>query len=70
MKNERSKPSLSELLRAALAEAPSVNSVAVATGVQKSSLLRFMADRQSLRLDKADILAAYFGIESQQRKRR
>lgn len=55
---------LTQLLRRALAEAKSLNSVAVATGVQKASLIRFMRGQQSLRLDVADKLAAYFDIES------
>jgi plasmid maintenance system antidote protein VapI len=32
------------------------------TGVQRASLSRFLAGRQSLRLDAADRLAAYFGL--------
>jgi plasmid maintenance system antidote protein VapI len=33
------------------------------TGVQRMSLSRFLAGRQSLRLDMADRLAAFFGLE-------
>lgn len=33
------------------------------TGVQRASIARFLAGTNSLRLDKADALANYFGIE-------
>ena len=51
------------LLREALKGADSLYAVAKASGVQKASLLRFLRGDQSLRLDLADKLAAYFGIE-------
>ena len=54
---------MTELLRQALTEAESVRAVAKATGVQQASLVRFLKGQQSLRLDMADKLAAYFGIE-------
>ena len=38
------------------------------TGVQRMSILRFVRGDQSLRLDKADLLAAYLGIEVVQKK--
>ena len=60
---------MSELLKGELAAAKSVNGVAVATGVPKASLIRFMRGDQSLRLDKADKLAAYFGVVSHGTKR-
>ena len=53
---------MTELLRQALTGAKSVRAVARETGVQQASLIRFLRGEQSLRLDKADILAAYFGI--------
>ena len=54
---------MTELLRQALAEVESVRAVARETGIQQASLVRFLRGEQSLRLDKADILVAYFGIE-------
>jgi plasmid maintenance system antidote protein VapI len=33
------------------------------TGVQRSSIQRFVDGRQSIRLDVADRLASYFGLE-------
>ena len=40
------------------------------TGIKRQSLMRFVRDEQSLRLDLADRLAEYFGLEVIQRKRR
>ena len=64
------KQTLTELLRKALADAESIRGVAKATGLDHASLLRFVNDQQSLRLDLADKLAAYFGIESKLTKRK
>jgi len=36
--------------------------LAKATGVQRASIQRFVDGRTSIRLDKADKLAAYFGL--------
>ena len=58
-----------ETLKQALTEAESLNSVAVATDIQKASLIRFLRGEQSLRLDLADRLADYFGIESRRVRR-
>ena len=49
-------------------ERETVYAIAKATGLGKSALLRFKAGRQSLRLDLADKLAAYFGIDAVKRK--
>jgi plasmid maintenance system antidote protein VapI len=40
------------------------------TGVQRASIQRFVDGRQSIRLDMADRLAAYFGLELVKRQRR
>ncbi|MCA9109374.1 MAG: helix-turn-helix transcriptional regulator [Planctomycetaceae bacterium] len=40
-----------------------------ATGVKRQSLMKFMAGESSLRLDVADKLADYFGLELRSRKR-
>lgn len=37
--------------------------IANETGVQRASLSRFLRGKNSLRLDMADKLAAYFGLE-------
>jgi DNA transposition AAA+ family ATPase len=41
----------------------SLYAIAKETGVDKSALGRFVAGKQSLRLDRADKLAAYLGLE-------
>ena len=60
---------MTELLRQALNEAQSLYAVSKATGVQKTSLIRFVRGEQSLRLDMADRLAAHLGIECVRRGR-
>ena len=54
---------MTELLRQALLQAGSFKAVERATGVKRQSLMKFARNEQSLRLDKADILAKHFGIE-------
>jgi plasmid maintenance system antidote protein VapI len=46
----------------------SLYSLAQQTGVQRDSIQRFMAGRQSLRLDKADRLCTFFNLEVMKRK--
>jgi plasmid maintenance system antidote protein VapI len=54
---------MTELLRAAIVDAPTLLSIEPDTGVKRAALRRFRDGRQSLRLDMADKLAAYFGVE-------
>lgn len=61
---------MTTLLRKALLDAESLAAVERATGVKRQSLAKFMRVEQSLRLDLADRLAAYFGIESRPPRRR
>lgn len=61
---------MTELLRQSLNEAQSLYAVSKATGVQKTSLIRFVRGEQSLRLDMADRLAGHLGIECVRRNRR
>lgn len=61
---------MTDLLRESLRGADSIRAVAKANGLRHSSLLRFMHGEQSLRLDLADRLADYFGIESRRVRRR
>lgn len=68
MPRKMTKPTMTGLLREALAEAKSLNSVSVATGVAKASLIRFLRGSQSLRLDIADQLASYFRFEVRREK--
>lgn len=55
---------MTEVLKQAIAESGEPYlSLEQKTGVKRASIMRFMRDEQSLRLDIADTLAAYFGIE-------
>jgi transcriptional regulator with XRE-family HTH domain len=40
-----------------------------ATGVERASIMRFVTGKQSLRLDKADRLAGYFGLELRRKRK-
>jgi len=54
---------MTQLLRAALLAAPSLNAIQKATGVRRQTLAAFMRGEQvSIHLASADALAAYFGI--------
>jgi plasmid maintenance system antidote protein VapI len=54
---------ISDVLRRAIAESTvAYKTLERATGVQRASIMRFARGSQSLRLDKADRLAAYFGL--------
>lgn len=54
---------LTDILRDAVRKSGVTHSVLErATGVKRASIMRFVAGEQSLRLDKADALAAYFGL--------
>ena len=66
----RRKDTMTELLRESLREADSIRAVAKVTGLDHSSLVRFVNGEQSLRLDLADELAAHFGIVPQRSRHR
>lgn len=62
---------MSDLLREAIPESgKTFSEIERATGVKRGSLLRFLRGETSLRLDKADALAEYFGIESRRKQER
>ncbi|MCC7316821.1 MAG: hypothetical protein IT419_18670 [Planctomycetes bacterium] len=61
-KRNKQGATMTELLRAALAEAPSLREVERETGVKRQSMMKFLRGEQSLRLDIADRLAMHFGI--------
>jgi plasmid maintenance system antidote protein VapI len=58
------KPStMTETLKQAIAESGiSHRALGKATGIERTSITRFMLGERSLRLDKADKIAAYFGL--------
>lgn len=67
-KSNRRSP-ITDLLRKTVADSKTPLLVLqTATGVKRASIMRFLRGDQSLRLDKADALAAYFGLELTQRK--
>jgi plasmid maintenance system antidote protein VapI len=58
------KLSMSEVLKNAIVESGiSYKALSRETGVARASIQRFIDGRQSIRLDVADRLAAYFGLE-------
>ncbi len=67
----KGKQTMTEALKKAIAERglPMLR-LEKLTGVKRASIMRFMQGRQSLRLDKADKLAGYFGIECRQSRRK
>ena len=67
-KASKGQATMTGLLRKALNEAQSLYAVAKATGVQKTSLIRFRRGEQSLRLDMADRLATHLGISVLRRR--
>jgi transcriptional regulator with XRE-family HTH domain len=69
MSKQRQEGPLTEGLRAAI-EASGLTRYRIAkeTGVPETSLMRFMRGETSLRLDKADALAKYLGLELVKRR--
>jgi hypothetical protein len=61
-KAPKTPPTLTEVLRKALAKGPTLYSVTRETGVPKASLIRFLRSEQSLRLDIADKVAAHLKL--------
>ena len=60
---------MTEALREEIADSElSFKALERETGVSRQSLMKFVRGEQSLRLDIADKLAAYFGIETVRRK--
>lgn len=69
MSSEKSKAVVSDVLRKTIADSGIPLLVLEReTGVVRASIRRFVEGTQSLRLDKADALAAYFGLELVKRK--
>lgn len=59
----KAQTTMTETLREAIAESGlPMMTIAAETGLERTSLLRFARGDQSLRLDKADRLAEYFGF--------
>jgi plasmid maintenance system antidote protein VapI len=64
MNSSQSQSPISDLLRQTIAESGmSYNALQKETGVTRASIMRFVRGDQSLRLDVADRLAAFFDLE-------
>jgi hypothetical protein len=61
-------PTISDLLRKLVIDAPSLKGIERATGVKRQSLIWFRRGR-TITLETADKLAAYFGVECRQTKK-
>ena len=60
----RSKPTMTEVLKTAIERSGKTRyQIAQDTGILQTSLSRFMRGETSLRLDKADVLAEYLGLQ-------
>ena len=68
MPKRQKRQTMTDLLRECLSKTESLQAVERETGVKRQSMMKFVRGEQSLRLDLADTLAAYFGIECVRRK--
>jgi transcriptional regulator with XRE-family HTH domain len=69
MPTKKSKAPITDLLRKTIVESGiSLKRLALETGIARGSLIRFRRGETSLRLDIADKLADYFGLELVKRK--
>ncbi|MGD0655336.1 MAG: helix-turn-helix transcriptional regulator [Thermoguttaceae bacterium] len=63
MSKSKTKPTLTDVLKATIEESGLTQyRIAKDTKIPATSLMRFMRGETSLRLDKADILAEYLGL--------
>ena len=68
-KRKTAKPkTMTQLLCEAIDEAPSFRGIETATGIKRQTLMKFVREEQSIRLESADTLAEYFGIECRRKK--
>ena len=74
MRGDSAPAPISDVLRRTIAQAVESGRVSYLAlereaGVTRASIMRFVRGTQSLRLDKADQLAAYFGLELRARRK-
>lgn len=63
MSKSKTNPTITDVLKAAIERSGlTLYRIGRGAGIPESSLLRFMRGETSVRLDKADRLAAYFGL--------
>jgi plasmid maintenance system antidote protein VapI len=66
----RKQETMSDVLKRAIGESGLAHiAIERATGVQRASIMRFLRGERSLRLDLADKLATYFGLELRPKRR-
>ncbi len=66
MRKKQPTSSLTDVLKKAVVDSGSpLLQISKGSGLEYASLFRFMSGERSLRLDKADKLAAYFGLQLQ-----
>jgi hypothetical protein len=71
MTKRKEQPTMTDLLRQSIADSGmSFIGIERETGILRQSLMKFVRSEQSLRLDLADKLAAYFGIECRPTRRK
>lgn len=59
----KSKPTLTEILRQAISDSPSLRAIETATGVSRAQMRDLRNGKRSLRLPAAEALMEYFQIE-------
>jgi plasmid maintenance system antidote protein VapI len=66
----KAKQPMTDALQAAIAQSGLAHiAIERETGVKRQSIMRFMRGERSLRLDLADRLAVFFGLEVQPRRK-
>jgi hypothetical protein len=71
MSKSKPRSTMTDVLKTAIEESGlTLYRIAKETGIVGTSLLRSMQGETSLRLDKADVLAEYLGLELTKRKAR
>lgn len=69
MGTRKVKQTMTDVLKTAIEESGLTRyRIATDTGIGETSLMRFLRGETSLRLDKADLLAEYLGLELVKRK--
>lgn len=69
MRKRKKPPTMTDVIRQAIVDSKiPLLRLSNETGVARASLIRFLRNETSIRLDVADKLAEYFGLELQPRK--
>jgi transcriptional regulator with XRE-family HTH domain len=69
MSNDKRKLTMTDMLKSAIEQSGLTRyRISKETGIDEAALMRFMRGETSLRLDRADVLAEYLGLELVKRK--